>query len=213
MNDDVYLGSNESLFVEYRTRVKEYGAEELESVAYLNAVNSFATSYSYYILGEQNPEDAKPNDGIIGSNSVSATIQQEPVDVGGHVWIDRNENGIWDENEDISDLSKYKIIQDLMDKIEIRLYTYNNATDQSIQSTPYEHPNAVDVDENAEWNTWLANANFKFTDLYSAALETGVTEGEAYDGDNRLIISKLKGANPYTYTTVSYTHLTLPTIA
>ena len=200
LNDDVYLGSNESLFVEYRTRVKEYGAEELESVAYLNAVNSFATSYSYYFLGQGSPEDAQPNDGIIGSNSVSATIQQEPVDVGGHVWIDRNENGIWDENEDISDLSKYKIIQDLMDKIEIRLYTYNNATDQSIQSTPYEHPNAVDVDENAEWNTWLANANFKFTDLYSAALETGVTEGEAYDGDNRLIISKLKGANPYTYT-------------
>lgn len=67
---------------------------------------------------------------MVSSNSVSTSIQPALVQVGGHLWIDKNDNGVWETGESLNDLQNYEIINKLEDNIKIKLLRYEDETEQ-----------------------------------------------------------------------------------
>lgn len=187
--DTVTLHENESVTVEYTASVEDYPSSELSERAYKNAVNTFACHYS--TVTDSNPTPA-PIDIVLGSNAVSNTILPEPVKVGGHIWIDRNGNGVREDNETINNFKNESLVQTLLDRIEIELYRYNSRNDTYTRIGSYDH------DNDAEWEN---NAEFIFDGLDPAMLKENVSEDDAYGGSNKYTLNptKLKGTDPATY--------------
>ena len=195
VDEEQILETTESLVVEYQTKVtdeegKNYTAEEMEKISYLNAVNNFQCYYdSYPTTGSA--EEATSADQPLESNSVSATIVPNPVKVGGHVWIDADGNGLKD-GKTIEDYSQYKIVQDMLDKIEIRLYTYRNKK-PGMNTTAYGEAFQYNQKNDGDWYN---DANYVFDNLDAGFMT--VDEGEAYD-KGELQVQHLKGDEPRTY--------------
>ena len=195
-DNTVYLGENQSLVIEYTAEVGEY--EDIEEVAYLNAMNSFSSQYDYYFLNSETPEEAHTSQYMAHSNSVPVIVTPDPVKVGGTIWIDKNRNGIWETGENVRDLSGYSIIQNMMDEVEIRLLEYTGTSQSSTSSRTYNKSEDTDWDE---------NPNFVFDELNPARLLDTVTDIYGTDADDPyapypggiLDPSKLKGEQPYTY--------------
>src|SRR5699024_3333551 len=102
---------------------------------------------------------------------VSNTIMPEAVGVGGHIWIDKNDDGIWQADESISNFQGNYLIGQMLDEIEVRLFTYLGTDSSSSASTkPY--------DQKSEG--WKTEANYKFLKLDPAMLKENVSEEQAY---------------------------------
>lgn len=193
LSDQVVLGSGESLTVEYVMKVNNGQGLPEDEYAYYNAVNSFVAGYDWYKTADTTPNPQR-SDYMAVSNSVSVTLQpQTSVSVGGQVWIDMNRNGTRDSGEDAQTLKeKYPLIRDLLDKIEISIseYTSTRENDGAVRTIKY--------DRGEDWN-----GVFQFDGLFSGALQNGVSDEEAYKAQTgkpySLILSKMKGSNPYTY--------------
>jgi len=188
---DVALAPRESYVVEYRMNVGELSQQELQSRAWQNTVNDFACHFSQYIEGTgagQGIDSATPAQPL-SSNSVSATILPEPVRVGGHVWIDKNANGIWEEGESATDLSGDAIVHKLLDCIEVRLNSFEGTSTGASGTTSYAKPSG--------WN-----AHYVFDGLDSADPKGGASQSDLYSGtarNNPLNPAWLKGSAPKTY--------------
>ncbi len=189
--DGVELIPTESLVIDYTATVnggEELSSDELSAISYQNAVNSFATHYFTYTFGAQNP--ALLSADILDSNQVTATTLPDPVKVGGHIWIDKNADGIRDTDESIDNFSDVSIIQELLDKVQVRLFSFRG-TSQTPSTTLFDKTTNL---------LWTANANFIFEDLNAAALNANLTPyQDEMDANNVLNPSKLKGSSPSTY--------------
>lgn len=186
----VQLKNDEALVVEYQAQPNGgelWDADILNTNSWQNAVNSFACTYSRF--SENHPEPEWVGN-VFGSNQVSNTIVPAEVGVGGHIWIDKNNDGIWQEDERISKFQSNYLIQQMLDEIEVRLFTYTgtnlNPTDRS------ELYPTTGAD-------WKSEANYQFTGLIPAMLREGVTEAMAYP-NGILDPTQLKGSAPSTYT-------------
>lgn len=127
--------------------VGELTAEELQNRAWQNAVNDFVCQFSRYIEGTgsgQGIDSATPGQ-MLSSNSVSATILPEPVKVGGHVWIDKNANGVWESGESVADLCGDAIVEKLLDCIEVRLNSFEGTSSSASGTTSYSKPSGWDA--------------------------------------------------------------------
>lgn len=175
-DNTVYLGENQSLVIEYTAEVGEY--EDIEEVAYLNAMNSFSSQYDYYFLNSETPEEAHTSQYMAHSNSVPVIVTPDPVKVGGTIWIDKNRNGIWETGENVRDLSGYSIIQNMMDEVEIRLLEYTGTSQSSTSSGSYNKSEDTDWDE---------NPNFVFDELNPARLLDTVTDIYGTDADDHML--------------------------
>ena len=188
VNDTISLGAGESLIVEYTGQVNggtELSPDELNRIAYSNAANSFSCHYGTYATA--NPEDVTPMSSVLTSNTVSATILPEPVQVGGRIWIDKDGDGVRDEDEDAGSFADNTLVQDMLQNIQLRLNTYQGYD----TGTPI-----TDVKKSENWNDV---ASYWFENLDPAAYRDNIEENSAYDDDNNLIISMLKGSSPATY--------------
>ncbi len=187
-NRNIRLGEDESLIIEYSTQVnggEALTAEELNQIAYSNAANSFSCNYGTYAVSS--PDSVTPFDRVLTSNTISATILPAPVQVGGRIWIDKNGDGVRDSDEEAGSFRNHTLVQDMLNNIHLQLNTYEG----NDTGTP-----RTDVKKSENWNTI---ASYWFENLDSAALRDNVAEDDAYDENNELIISRLKGSSPSTY--------------
>ena len=186
----VQLKNDEALVVEYQAQPnggEPWDADILNTNSWQNAVNSFACTYSRFSENHREPEWVG---NVFGSNQVSNTIVPAEVGVGGHIWIDKNNDGIWQADESISNFKSNYLIQQMLDEIEVRLFTYTGT-----------NPNPTDRSElyPTTGTTWKSEANYQFTGLIPAMLREGVTEATAYP-NGILDPTQLKGSAPSTYT-------------
>lgn len=186
------LPSYASYLVEYRLNVGNLSQEELTDRSWTNAVNNFVFAYDRY-AGNQTADQATPSGNPLMSNSVSNTILPSLVQVGGHVWIDKNADGEWQEGESVSELSDNALVQSLLNNVEITLYTYEGSSDLVRQAESYVTGSDPD---------WKSEANFLFTDLEPASRMDNFTEDQLYSSGNDhdpLNPAILKGEAPKTY--------------
>lgn len=177
----------QSAVVEYTAKVEDFDVDELQENAYDNAVNSFACHYSQYTAVHPDPV---PIGKVLGSNVVSNTILQEPVKVGGHIWIDKNADGQRQEDESIDKFSGNSKIQSMLENVEIRLYRYHKSGSAE-QAGTYKQ----EEDEN-----WYTAANYIFNDLDPAELRDDATDQDAYGPDGKTLnVEALKGTDPAAY--------------
>ena len=196
-DNTVSLGENQSLVIEYTAEVGEY--EDIEEVAYFNAMNSFSSQYDYYFLENETPEEAHTSQYMAHSNSVPVVVTPDPVKVGGTIWIDKNGNGIWETGEDVKDLGSHTIIQNMMDGVEIRLLEYTGTSQSSTSSQTYNKSGDADWDEDPNFVFEnLAPARLLDTVLNEYGTDVKVDPNAPYP-DGILDPSKLKGEQPYTY--------------
>ena len=191
VDSDEELLPGENMVVTYTADVENYDSADLEEISYQNTVNHFVFHYSSYRPSIEEPEDAQASQDILESNSVSATILPAQVQVGGHVWIDADGNGVQDDGS-IADYSQYAIVQDLLDKIVITLNTYTDRT-TGRDSTP---TGMEEYDQSSD-SSWYDTANYIFSGLDAGLLT--VDEESAYDAEGNLITRYLKGTSPATY--------------
>ena len=190
--DDSALPSHASYLAEYRLNVGNLSQEELTNRSWTNAVNNFIFAYDRY-AGSQTADQATSAGKPIMSNSVSNTILPSLVQVGGHVWIDKNADGEWQADESVSQLTDNALVQSLLNHVEITLYTYEGRSDMVRQAESYATANDPD---------WKSEANFLFTDLEPASRMDNFTEDQLYSsGNNREPLNPaiLKGEAPKTY--------------
>ena len=188
---DIALDPGESYVVQFRMNVDYLDEAELAARSWTNTVNNFNCHYYSYV---QDIGTAAPAS-LLSSNSVSATILPKPVKVGGHVWIDKDADGIWDADESVADpsLSGKSIVQNLLDVIEVRLNTFEGTSSSASGTTSY--------DKSADQN-WDTDANFIFEQLDPASPNENITDAQLYSGTapvNLLDPSQLKGTAPKTY--------------
>lgn len=188
LHSNCVLESGQSCIVQYKLDVGDLTEEELAERSWNNTVNDFVCHFYKYA---QDPDKATAV--TLNSNSVSATILPGYVKVGGHIWIDVDEDGVWDQGESVSELNDHAIVQNILNNVEIRLYSYaGNNTNYSLVGE-YKK----DQDTN-----WMQDANFVFDKLDSAAPREGVQESALYNGTdpiNLLNPALLKGTAPTTY--------------
>lgn len=188
--DEVQLGNNDMLAVEYTAVVnggEDWDVPTLNENSWKNAVNSFSCTYSRFQSHDPTPQ---PVNEVIGSNQVSNTIMPEPVKVGGHIWIDKNGNGVWEEGEDISNFQQNTLIQQMLKEIEVRLFTYTGTNSSSTGTLLFEQAKSTD---------WKSVANYQFTELNPGMLKENVSDTTAYP-NGILDPAQLKGSAPSTYT-------------
>ena len=186
------LASHGSYLAEYRLRVGNLSQEDLADRSWTNAVNNFIFTYDRYV-GNQTAADAVPSNTTMLSNSVSNTILPSLVQVGGHVWIDKNADGVWQADESVDALADNALVQSLLNHVEVTLYTYEGNSDVVRQAQSYATGSDPD---------WYSEANFLFTGLEPASRMDNFTEDQLYSsGDNRdpLNPALLKGEAPKTY--------------
>ena len=187
---EVQLGNNDMLAVEYTAVVnggEDWDVPTLNENSWKNAVNSFSCTYSRFQSHDPRPQ---PVDTVIGSNQVSNTIMPEAVKVGGHIWIDKNGNGVWEKGEDISYFQQNTLIQQMLDEIEVRLFTYTGTNSSSTGTLLFEQAKSTD---------WKSVANYQFTELNPGMLKENVSDATAYP-NGILDPAQLKGSAPSTYT-------------
>ena len=190
--DDSALPSHASYLVEYRLNVGNLSQEDLADRSWTNAVNNFVFAYDRY-AGNQTADQAIPSGNPLMSNSVSNTILPSLVQVGGHVWIDKNADGEWQADESVSELTDNALVQSLLNNVEVTLYTYEGSSDLVRQAESY----STSSDPN-----WKSEANFLFTDLEPASRMDNFTEDQLYssgDDHDPLNPAILKGEAPKTY--------------
>nr|WP_076780160.1 FctA domain-containing protein [Lachnoclostridium phocaeense] len=192
------LTAHESIVVEYAAVVnggEGFDDAELTENAWKNAVNSCACHYSSYDLSDESdtPEAAMS---VIGSNPVSNTIVPERAKVGGHVWIDKDADGTWEDGEDVNTLKENNmLIRELLKEMEVQLYTYIGQNSTSSFSERYVHSD--------DWNGYFEFGadpnNPENGTLTPARSKDNATEEMLYQ-NGVLQPSQLKGTAPVTYT-------------
>lgn len=190
VNDTVRLNTDETLVIEYTAQVnggEDWNNEILNNNSWKNAVNSFSCTYSRYALA--NPENVTPTNAILGSNQVSNTIMPSQVKVGGHIWIDKDGDGVWEDGESIDSFTENYLIQQLLSEVEVNLYTYRGTEHNPMDVTRYNQ---------AEDTSWGTNAHYIFDNLQPAMLKENISEDTAYP-DGKLDPRQLKGSSPLTY--------------
>ena len=198
---DICLAQGDSLVVQYEATVnggKDLEPEILSGYSYNNAVNSFALQYNWYNLVDEEGKDPANydvtlNEYRMGSNTVSVTIFPATTKVGGQVWIDKNENGIRETGETIADVKDYDIVTDMLENIDIWLYTYRGTGNEQPSRKLYEKNQDTD---------WAETGTFIFGDdetgLLTGALKENATEDGAHTVDG-IDPGQLKGKDPVTY--------------
>ena len=189
VNDSVKLNQNDTLVVEYTAQVN--GGElwddiTLNNASWTNAVNSF--SCIYYQNRAGSPDTPVQIDSVVGSNEVSTTIMPSAVNVGGHIWIDKDGHGTWDDGESIKEFTGNTLIQQMLANVQINLLTYAGNSNSPAEQRYQQSGDSM----------WTIEANYKFTGLNPAMLEENTAENAAYD-ENGIIPSYLKGSEPNTY--------------
>lgn len=169
--EDAAIAPKQSYVVTLQLKVDTYDTDELAELSWTNAVNNFVCHYSAYTQG-QDIGAALPRS-LMSSNSVSNTILPNPVKVGGHIWIDKDADGVWDDGESVSatDLQQSALVQKLLKQAEIRLYTYRGSSDTS--SSTDEYIKTADKE-------WATKANFVFEGLDSATPLDNAKENQLY---------------------------------
>ena len=187
----IALAPGDSYIVQFRMTVGDLSVEDLADRAWTNTVNNFNSDYSYYSEGHI---DTAAKAQVLSSNSVSATILPEQVKVGGHVWIDKDADGVWETGESVSALTDNAMVQRLLDNIEIRLFKYSGTSNGASSTVTYN------TKSDGSWNT---NANFIFDELDPAKRAEGVTDAQLYSGTggqlNKLNPFFLMGTAPASY--------------
>lgn len=186
VDDKIRLDKNESLVVEYTAEVnggKDFDPTELNENSYQNAVNSFSYTYSYYKLDDA-AQTLQPLGSVLGSNSVSNTILPAAVSVAGHVWIDKDNDGVWEEGESIDNFADNTLIGRLLESMQIRLDKYSGTSTTATGSETY-----------TKGAQWKSNAEFMFDNLDPAMIK----EGFSGYNDGILDPAQLKGSAPATY--------------
>lgn len=190
-DETIALDPGESYVVQFHMNVDYLDEEELAARSWTNTVNNFNCHYYSYAADISTAAPAS----LLSSNSVSATILPKPVKVGGHVWIDKDADGVWDADESVSDasLSGRSIVKNLLDVIEVRLNTFEGTSSSASGTTSYNK--SADQD-------WYTDANFIFEQLDPASPNENITDAQLYSGNapvNLLDPSQLKGSAPKTY--------------
>lgn len=199
---DTALSSQESCIVEYKLDVGALTEEELASRAWNNTVNNFVCNFWRYTESD-GIDNAQSAAAPLSSNSVSGTILPEPVKVGGHIWIDKDADGVWDADESVNQFTGNAMVQKLLNNVEVRLNTYsgNGTLPES------------DTFDKATNTNWSNDAAFVFEGLDAASKQDGASEEQLYSAStdplNRLNPSYLKGTEPKTYSIVA----TIPSTA
>lgn len=193
VNGSVSLNPGDSLTVEYVTNVGHYEEDELSDIGYTNAVNNFAFIGSEYFK-EGDEENAKQIEEELISATVDATLIPQKVQVGGHVWIDANNNDTWDSTEGYDRFKDYQIVKDLLQDITISLQKYTDKSATGGIPTPVDYKKS-----NPEWGT---AANFIFYKLDPAVPYDD--PGEDLENshlytNHSLNVNQLKGDSPATY--------------
>lgn len=206
-NADVSLAPKESYQIEYRMDVGQLNEAELADRSWQNTVNSFVAQYWRYTDNVGGAVQAKNG---LGSNSVAATILPGQVQVGGHVWIDKNADGVWDKaTESVSALQNNTLVQQLLNNIQIRLSTYEGTGESASATREYNTSGDANWNQNAEFvfGRGAVDPNFENSD---PGLDPASPSGTIQDDGNELYdISKgqlnqlkpemLKGYAPKTY--------------
>lgn len=190
---EIALAGSESYLVQYKMNVGQLSEEELANRSWSNTVNNFVCQFSRY--SGDDVSAATPAATVLSSNSVSGTILPTPVKVGGHVWIDKNANGVWEEGESVSSMGNNSLVQKLLEVIEVRLNTFEGTSASASGTTSY-----------AKGETWKSDANFIFERLDPAVKKDGATEEQLYsrtERNNPLEPAYLKGERPRTYNIVA----------
>lgn len=189
--DDIALKPNNYYEVSYSLAVGDLDQETLSEYSWTNAVNNFICYYEHYVP-QDGIESAVPETQALNSNTVSNTILPAQVKVGGHIWIDKNANGVWDEGESATDMTSNALVQKLLDDVQISLQTY-----QGTSSTPSRTTFAK------TGTAWEEDANFIFDELNPANKQDSADEQtQLYGGtalNNPLQPQYLKGEASNTY--------------
>ncbi|HIV22995.1 MAG TPA: Cna B-type domain-containing protein [Candidatus Merdiplasma excrementigallinarum] len=203
LREDIVLETDDRLVVEFRTSVPEmYDTDEdaFAKDSFENAMNDFQAHFWNFVpdgdASDGGASEASNAGSYVSSNVVSATLLPEQVKVGGHIWIDANNDGSQD-GEYVygtgGSYFNYKIVQDMLNNIGITLVKYSGST-----------ATEVGYDTKAD-TTWLTKAEYTFDKLDPATLKTD-NENEAYtvtDGVASLNVGKLRGSAPATYKLVA----------
>lgn len=203
LQEDIVLETGDRLVVEFRTSVPEmYDTDEAAFAkdSFENAMNDFQAHFWNFVpdgdASDGGASKASDAGSYVSSNVVPATLLPEQVKVGGHIWIDANDDGS-QEGEYVygtgGSYFNYKIVKDMLKNIGITLVKYSG-------STPTEEGYNTDAD-----TTWLTKAEYTFDNLDPATLKTD-NENEAYtvtDGVASLNVNKLRGSAPATYKLVA----------
>lgn len=184
LDNTVRLTAGTSIVVSYRTSAAEYTEAELGELGYTNAVNNFVCHYSSYAAVGGDPTKPVAAENLAESDVVIATLIPNPVDVGGHVWIDKNASGVWDDGESIENFKGNALIDDLLGKLSVSLTPYIGGNPQSTVTGAFDY----DAED---------GVHYRFEDLRPAVLDD--TEENSYS-DAGLDASKLRNAsNASTY--------------
>lgn len=201
----ISLSSKDSCIIEYRLNVGQLSDEEVVDRAWSNAVNNFVCNFWKY-TDAQGIDGATPAAQALSSNSVSNTVLPAPVKVGGHIWIDKDADGVWDAGESVDNFSQNQMVQRLLNGVEIRLNVYAGNNDQPVDAKTF-----------AKGTDWTSNAEFVFDGLDSANKQDGASEEQLYSGTggqlSMLNPLYLKGTSPSTYSILATIPSTVEVLA
>lgn len=213
VNPVIALTQGTTLVIDYTAKVNGgngWDNDKLNEYSWQNTVNSFSATYKNYKLNGEKPEDAVQASDYVNSNQVSGTIVPGQVKVGGHIWIDKDGDGIWEDGESVDNFvgtelveqnEEDVLIKNLLNGLGITLYSYDGDSGTAQEVGTY--------DKSADTN-WLNKAYFEFGGLMPSMLLNGVNEDNAYKNDIQpdtetafggglLDVTKLKGTSPKTY--------------
>ena len=212
-DSSVQLAEEDTLLIEYTARVKDgktpWTEQELSNNSWKNAVNSFVCTYSRIenAEGGTSPVTPQPLGRVLESNEVSTTTMPNQVQVGGHIWIDKDGDGIREEGESIDDWTDKNnngiqdegekvfagnvLIQQMLAEVQVKLTTFRGGSSGS------ERDYIAD-------GSWSTNANYIFDKLDPAVIRDDINTPEeinerVYPG-GILNPGALKGTAPSTYT-------------
>ena len=201
----ISLSGQDSCIIEYRMNVGDLSDEAVADRAWSNAVNNFVCNFWKY-TDAQGIEGATPAAQALSSNSVSNTVLPEPVKVGGHIWIDKDADGVWDADESVNNFSQNQMVQRLLNGVEIRLNVYAGNGDRPVGAKTF-----------SKSTDWTSNAEFVFDGLDSANKQDGASEEQLYSGTggqlSMLNPLYLKGTSPSTYSILATIPSTVEVLA
>lgn len=201
----ISLSGQDSCIIEYRLNVGQLSDEAVADRAWSNAVNNFVCNFWKY-TDAQGIDGATPAAQALSSNSVSNTVLPEPVKVGGHIWIDKDADGVWDAGESVDNFSQNQMVQRLLDGVQIRLNVYAGNGDQPVDAKTF-----------SKGTDWTSNAEFVFEGLDSANKQDGASEAQLYSGTggqlSMLNPLYLKGTSPSTYSILATIPSTVEVLA
>lgn len=158
-NENLSLATGERLIVTMKMKVPAYS--DTDDVYDKLAINTFSVSS---IAGANVKRE------YLVSNFVKAILEPENVGVGGHIWIDKNDNGKQDDEQLATD--------GLPQGVKVKLLTYQGTSASPITSRTM---------------TTDANGKFRFDKLSPSAVDSKTTVDQAYDAQNNLLPEKLRG--------------------